>query len=160
MTRTKPSLLVVLALLGGGIGWFLESMLVSVGSATLVPPFTLGAVLGLIGVLIVLLAIPVYRVVRKTPGAEVDPFYATRVVLLAKASSLAGSLASGIAVALLVFVLTRSVLPAVGSVIMIVVTVVGGIVLLIGGLVAEKMCTLPPEDDSTQKRPPQPNGAQ
>jgi hypothetical protein len=159
VTRTKPSLLIVLALLGGGVGWLLESMLVSLGSATLVPPFTLGAVLGLIGVLIVLLAIPVFRVVRKAPGAQVDPFYATRVVLLAKASSLAGALASGIAIALLVFVLTRSVLPAGGSVIMIVVTVVGAIVLLVGGLVAEKMCTLPPEDEQQQKRPPQLDGA-
>ena len=90
---------------------------------------------------------------RKVPGAHVDPFYATRVVVLAKASSLAGALVTGLAAAILVFLLTRSVLPAVGSLTMAVVTAVGAVVLLAGGLVAEKMCTLPPEDDTPKESP-------
>jgi hypothetical protein len=148
VTRTRPSSLVVLALIGAAVGWLLEFGLVALGRAVAIPPVTLGAALGVIGVVIVLLALPVFRVVRKVEGARVDPFYATRVVLLAKASSLAGALATGLAVAILVFLLTRSVLPAGGSLAMAVVTVVGAIVLLVGGLVAEWMCTLPPEDDT------------
>ena len=151
MTRTRPSLLLLLGGFGALVGWFLEFAFVGSGLPAVIPPITLGAAVGLIGILIVLLAYPVYRVVRKVPGAHVDPFYATRVVLLAKSSSMAGALVSGLAGAILVFLLTRSVLPAVGSVAMAIVTTVGAIVLLAGGLIAEKMCTLPPEDDGTKE---------
>ena len=147
MKRTSPTSLLVLFLIGAGAGWLIELMLVGSGRPSLVPPFTLGTALGLIGILVVVLALPVWRVVRKVQGAKVDPFYATRIVLLAKASSLAGSLLTGLAVAVVVFLLTRSVVAAAGSVGMAVVTLVGAALLLIGGLVAEKMCTLPPEDD-------------
>lgn len=154
MTRTRPSFLLAQGIAGAVIGWVLELALVSSGKPAVIPPITLGAALGLIGILIVLLALPVFRVVRKVPGAQVDPFFATRVVLLAKASSMAGSLISGLAVAILVFLLSRSVLPAVGSVSMAAATTVGSILLLAGGLIAEKMCTLPPEDDGTKEPRP------
>lgn len=146
MNRTRPSSLLILAAVGASAGWLLEFVLVGSGRAAAIPPVTLGAALGVFGLAIVALAWPVFRVVRRVAGARVDPFYATRVVLLAKASSLAGALLSGGAAAILVFLLTRPVLPAAGSVTMTVVTVVGAVVLLVGGLVAEKMCTLPPED--------------
>lgn len=154
MTRTRPSLLLALGLAGAIVGWFLEVVLVASGRPAVIPPITLGAAVGLIGILIVLLALPIHRVVRKVPGAHVDPFYATRIVLLAKASSMAGALVSGLAVAILAFLLSRSVLPAVGSISMAVVTTVGAIVLLAGGLIAEKMCTLPPDDDGTKEPTP------
>ena len=147
MKRTSPTSLLVLFLIGAGTGWLVELMLVGSGRPSLVPPFTLGTALALIGILVVLLALPVWRVVRKVHGAKVDPFYATRIVLLAKASSLTGSLLTGLAAAVVVFLLTRSVVAAAGSVGMAVTTLVGAALLLIGGLVAEKMCTLPPEDE-------------
>lgn len=151
MTRTSPAFLLALGIVGAVIGWFAELSLVFSGKPAVIPPVTLGAALALIGILIVALALPVYRVVRKVPGAEVDPFYATRVVLLAKASSMSGSLLTGFGIAVLVFLLSRSVLPAGDAVAMAVVTSAGAIVLLVGGLVAEKMCTLPPEDDGTKE---------
>lgn len=154
MTRTSASLLIVLGAAGAVIGWFLELSLVASGSPAIIPPVTLGIALALIGVVIVLLALPIYRVVRKLPGAEVDPFYATRIVLLAKASSMSGALVAGLSASVLVFLLTRSVMPAAGSVSMSVVTVIGSVVLLAGGLIAEKMCTLPPEDDGTKEQTP------
>jgi len=146
MTRTSPTSLVVLFLIGAGIGWLVELMLVGSGRVSIRLPYTLGVALGLIGILVVALALPVWRVVRRVHGAKVDPFYATQIVLLAKASSLAGSLLTGFVVAVLVFLLTRSVVAA-DSVTMAVTSLVGAAVLLIGGLVAEKMCTLPPEDE-------------
>jgi hypothetical protein len=151
MTRTSPTFLVALGIVGAVIGWFVELSLVVSGKPAVIPPVTLGAALVLIGILIVVLALPVFRVVRKVPGAEVDPFYATRVVLLAKASSMSGSLVAGFGLAVLAFLLSRSVLPAGGSVAMAVVTAAGAVILLAGGLVAEKMCTLPPEDDGTKE---------
>lgn len=153
MTRTRPSLLILLAILGAGAGWLLETALVAGGRATFVPPVTLAAALALIGVIVVVIALPVHRVVRGTAKTRIDPFYATRAVVLAKASSLTGALLGGVAVAILVFLLTRSVIPPVGSLAQAIATVVAGILLVAGGLIAEKMCTLPPSDDDPTHRP-------
>jgi hypothetical protein len=151
VTRTRPSTLLLMAILGAVAGWFLETALVVTGRAAFIPPVTLAAALALIGVIVVVLALPVYRVVKGTAKSRVDPFYATRAVVLAKASSLTGALLGGAAVAVLVFLLTRSVIPPVSSLALAIATVVAGIVLLVGGLIAEKMCTLPPTaDDPTQ----------
>ncbi len=147
MTRTRPSALIVLLAIGGVVGWLLESMLVSSGRPTLVPPVSLALVLGVLGVAMVLIALPVWRVVRKVEGARVDPFYATRVVLLAKASSLAGSLLAGFATAVLLFLLSRPVVPGTGSIVMAGATAAGAVILVVGALVAERMCTLPPDED-------------
>jgi hypothetical protein len=142
-----------MAILGAVAGWFLETALVVTGRAAFIPPVTLAAALALIGVIVVVLALPVYRVVKGTAKSRVDPFYATRAVVLAKASSLTGALLGGAAVAVLVFLLTRSVIPPVSSLALAIATVVAGIVLLVGGLIAEKMCTLPPTDDDPTQLP-------
>jgi hypothetical protein len=146
-TRALP--LVVLGGLGVVVGWFAELMLVGSGRPSLDLPITLGVALGLIGVLVVLAALPVFRVVRRVAGASVDPFYATRIVLLAKASSLTGAILSGFTGAVLVYLLSRPAIAADGKVGMAVVALVGAGLLLAGGLVAERMCVLPPSDDDT-----------
>ena len=146
-------MLLLLAVLGGGAGWFLETLLVSAGSPAFIPPYTLAVVLAAIGVIVVFVARPVYRAVRRTATTRVDPFYATRAVVLAKASSLTGALFGGVAAGVLVFLLTRSVVPAGGAVAMTIVTIAGSIILLAGGLIAEKMCTLPPDDDDSTQLP-------
>lgn len=156
----KPTSALPLVILGGvGVvaGWVTEIMLVSSGRPSLVPPLTLGVALALIGGLLIIGALPVYRVVRRLPGASVDPFYATRIVLLAKASSLTGALLTGVAAAVLVFLLTRSVVPVASSIAMAAVALVGASLLLAGGLIAEKMCTLPPDDEGN--RPGMSDGA-
>ncbi len=151
MTRTNPLHLVLLVGFGGIIMWGIETMLAASGRAVLVPPFTLGVALVLIGVVVVLMALPVRRVSRRVPGSSVDPFYATRVVIIAKASSLAGALLAGGGLGVGVFLLSRPVLPAVGSITMAFAAALGAVVLLVAGLVAENMCTIPPDDpDQTQ----------
>lgn len=151
MTRTKPLHLLLLAAVGGGLAWFLETALAASGNAILIPPFTIGFVLALIAVILIVMALPVRRVSRGVPNARVDPFYATRVVMLAKASSLGGALLGGAGLAITGYLLSRSVLPGVGSVSMALTMAAGGIILLVGGLVAEHMCAIPPEDDDTDK---------
>lgn len=151
MKRTNPALLVLLGVLGAVAGWFLQTALLAAGRPLLVPPFTLGAALALIGVIVVALALPIWRFVRGTVKGKVDPFYATRVVVLAKASSLTGSLLGGATAAIVVFLLSRSVVPPLGSMAMAIASLVGSVVLLAGGLVAEKMCTLPPHEDGATR---------
>lgn len=148
MTRTRPTILVLLAVLGGAGAWFLEVWQVGIGNPAVLPPWTFAVVLALLGVAIVVYAVPVWRVTSGRSTKRVDPFYATRVVLLAKASSLTGALLGGVGVGILIYLLSRSVVPGVESVTLAIVTAVGAVVLLAGGLIAEKMCTLPPDDDS------------
>ena len=152
MTRTRPSTLIALVLLGGALGWFLETVLVATGRPRVVPPWSLGLALVVIAVLVVVLAVPVYRVVRGTAVKRIDPFYATRVVVLAKASSLAGSLLTGAAGAIVVYLLVRSAVTPVGSIAMAVSATVGAVLLVVAGLIAEKMCTLPPPEDPEPHR--------
>ncbi len=151
MNRTRPATLIVTALASGVTGWIAQVVLVASGRSMIVPPVSLSVVLLLIAGLLVYAAIPVYRTARRTSPRPVDPFYATRVVVLAKASSVGGALFSGAAAAILVFTLTRPVVPAVGSIAVSVAAVVGAIALLVAGLVVEKMCTLPPDDDTTDQ---------
>jgi hypothetical protein len=145
VTRTHPTTLVLFAVVGAAAGWLLEIALVANGAAVAVPPLTLALALAVIGVLVIVSAVPVRRAVRDRGTHRIDPFYATRVVVLAKASSIAGSLLAGAILAIVVFLLTRSVV-GVGSVVTGVTAMVGAVVLLVGGLVAERMCSVPPDD--------------
>lgn len=154
MTRTRPLHLLMLAMLGAALLWFVETALAATGRAVLIPPFTLAIALLLIGIVIVVMAWPVRRVARGDRTRRVDPFYATRVVVLAKASSLGGALLAGGGLGIAGYLLSRSVLPAVGSVSMAVGTAVGAILLLVAGLVAEHWCAIPPDDDEKHKGTP------
>ncbi len=148
MNRTKPLTLILLAVLGTVVAWFLETALVTSSQPVLTPPFTLAIALVLIGVTVVIMALPVRRVARGTHG-RIDPFYATRVVVLAKASSLSGAVLAGGGVGISVFLLTRSVVPGATTVFAAIAMAVGALVLLGGGLVAESMCALPPDDTAS-----------
>ena len=146
MTRTHPLHMVVLAILGAVVAWLLETVLAASGRAVIIPPVTLAIALVLIGGIVVWMALPVRRVSRRVAGARVDPFYATRVVMLAKASALSGALLAGAGVGIAVYLLGRSV-PGVGSITLAFAGAAGATLLLVGGLVAEHMCAIPPEDD-------------
>jgi uncharacterized membrane protein len=146
VTKTNPWHLVLIAVIGGVVFWVLEIALVASGRFALVPPITIAVALAVIGVIVVILALPVRRVAKREPNATVDPFYATRVVAIAKASSLIGALLGGGALGIAFFLLTRTV-TAGGSLLMAVASIGGAIVLLAGGLVAEWMCTITPHDD-------------
>ncbi|MBF4617455.1 DUF3180 domain-containing protein [Clavibacter sp. VKM Ac-2873] len=155
MTRTRSTTLIALLIAGAAVGWFAENALVMTGRALLIPPLTLGATLLIVGIVLLALARPIRRsTLGRTPG-RVDPFRATRVVLLAKASALAGALLTGITGGVLAFVLARPVLPGASSVGLAVAGTVGAVVLLVAGLVAEHWCTVPP-DDGDDSRPGDP----
>jgi 4-hydroxybenzoate polyprenyltransferase len=154
VTRTRPTTVVLFVVVGAAAGWLLQVALVAMGSPAAVPPATFALVLIVIGVLVIAFALPVRRAVRDRENHRVDPFYATRVVALAKASGIAGSLLAGATLAILVFLLTRSVVAGVGSILNGITALVGAIALLVGGLVAERMCSIPPHDGDEDDRNP------
>jgi hypothetical protein len=146
--RTTPVALIGIAVAGAAIGWLLQVALVASGAPSLIPPATLYSVLFILAFGLLLLGRPVRRVVRGTAVRPVDPFFATRVLVLAKASSLTGALIVGAALALLGYAVSRT-----GSVTTPgfwpdALTGLGGLALGIAGLIVESWCSIPPEDRS------------
>jgi uncharacterized protein (DUF697 family) len=70
--------------------------------------------------------------------------------MLAKASSIVGAAIGGVAVGLLVFLVTRPVAPSLGSMGTIIATAISGAILVVAGLVAEHLCTIRKDDDDEQ----------
>jgi hypothetical protein len=137
----------VLGIVGAGAMFLLETALVAGGFPRWEPSLTLPVALVVIAGLAIVLAVPVWRTTRgRIPQQRVDPFYATRVVLLAKASALAGALLTGVGFGLLAYLWFRPATIAAGSVLMALAAIGGSILLLAGGLVAEHLCTVPPDD--------------
>ena len=148
MTRSRPLPLVLLALVGFALAFATDLALAMRGEPVLVPPPSLAVGLALIAALLVALAWPVRAAAKGK--RRVDPFYATRVVVLAKASALAGALLLGGAGGILIYLLSRAVVP-IGSTLTAAGTLVAAVILLIAALVAEHFCTLPPDDDEQQE---------
>lgn len=153
MKRTRPSTLIALALIGGVGGFVLQLALAASSIAKLRPEYTLAITLVFIAVLVIALALPVRRATRGKDRRRVDPFYATRVVVLAKASALGGALLAGVGAGFLLELLVRSGAPTTDSYLRAGATFVSALILLIAGLVAEHLCTVPPSDDENGKGP-------
>lgn len=156
MKRTRAGTLVALGLAGGVIGFLLDLAIATMGRPIIVPPVTLPITLVVIGGIVLGFAIPIHRATTGRSTARIDPFRALRVAVLAKASSLSGSLIAGLAAGVLVYLLSRAVVPSLGSVWLAIATVAGAVILLVAGLVAEHLCTIPPggdDDDTTIGEP-------
>jgi len=118
------------------------------GEAALIPPPTWGATLFFLGAIVVGLAWPVRKSVHHPASGAVDSQYATRVVLLAKASAVTGAGLVGAALGLGLFFLSRPVV-SIPALWWVGVAMLGAVVLTVGGLVAERWCSYPPEGKDT-----------
>ena len=145
MKRTRVTVLPTVALGGGVFAYLLELLVQSIGANVIVPPLSLTLTLVALAVTVVLLAIPVRRSVTGKRKAPVDPFYALRVAVFAKASSLAGALLMGTAVGILIFLWGRPIAPTFTMGALAISEIVAAGVLVAAGLVAEFLCTLPPQ---------------
>ncbi|MFT4260288.1 DUF3180 domain-containing protein [Microbacterium sp.] len=154
MRRTSAGLVVVLALLGGGVGFLVDTVLTATGRATFTPSALLPVLLVIIGGACLALAWPVRRSVRT--GIRIDPFRATRALTLARASSLLGAILAGFGGGLLAFLLSRPVSAPVGSTVAMVALIASAAVLVVAALVAEQFCTLPKDPDDREPAEPTP----
>lgn len=150
MKRTGPGILVVAAVLGVGAGFVVDQLLTSAGRATFTPTVSLPIVLVLLGGLVLAFAVPIRRATRGSAATAVNPFRAVRVAMLAKASSIVGAAVGGLALGLLLFLLTRPVPPSLGSMGTILATAAAGAALIAAGLVAEHLCTIRKDHDDTE----------
>lgn len=147
MKRTHPTTLVVLGLIGGIGGFLVQLSLASASQPKLRPEYTLGITLLFIAVLVIALAVPIRRATRAKTRRHVDPFYATRVVVLAKASSLGGALLTGIGAGFLFELIVREGSPSTDTFLQALATLGAAVALLAAGLIAEHLCTVPPGED-------------
>ena len=147
MKRTRPTTLILLALIGGVGGFLVQLILGSASQPKLRPEYTLAITLVFIAALVIGLAVPVRRATRATVRRHIDPFYATRVAVLAKASALGGALLTGFGAGFLVELLVRAGSPAGDNLWRVLAMLAASVVLLAAGLIAEYLCTVPPGDD-------------
>ncbi|MFD4421865.1 DUF3180 domain-containing protein [Agromyces sp. NPDC058484] len=149
MKRTHASSIVAFALAGFVAGYLGDLAAVSAGGKAIVPPLSLPVTLVGVAVIVVALAWPVRRAVKGKTTKHLDPFRAMRTAVLAKACSLSGALVFGFGLGITMFLLTRSIVPA--TVWLALATAIGAGLLLAGGLIAERFCTLPPDDTEPEK---------
>ena len=147
MRRTRPTTILSLFLSGAVAGFLVQLVLAAASQPKLRPEYALAITLLFIAVLIVALAVPVRRATRAAVRRHIDPFYATRVVVLAKASSIVGALMTGIAAGFLFELLVRAGSPSTDNFVRALVTLAASVALLAGGLIAEHLCTVPPDDE-------------
>lgn len=155
MKKTHPVTIATLGLVGVALGWLLQVGLVAAGRAALVPPISYAAVLVVFAVAIVAVAVPVRRVAKGKPDElgrrpKIDPFYATRVLALAKAAAITGAFLTGGTLALLVHLVTRPVVNS-GSLLPAILGVVASAAVLVAGIVAEEMCRIPPGEKGDEE---------
>lgn len=145
MRRTTPTPVIALFVIGLAIGFLAEISAAASGLPVFVAPLSLPITLVAVAAGVLALAWPI-RKATNGPSRPVNPFVAMRVAVLAKSASLSGSLLFGAGTGILLYLLTRAVMPATQSLWLTVVAALGGAVLLIAGLIAEFFCTLPPDD--------------
>lgn len=155
MKQTKPLLLVAITLVVAASSFFVARYLVAGGFPLPISPPNLLITLVSIAVVIVLLAAPIIRYKNnlrenKSPRPKrVDPFYAVRVLLLAKATSITGAIFFGWHAGILFFQLSgpvqvESALRLSGF------GILASAFLVASGIAVERICRLPGE-------PPLPN---
>jgi hypothetical protein len=152
---TQATNLIALAIAGGALMYAVEVIVVRQGQLLVLPPVTLAVALALLGIILPLLAWPIRQSARgDSPRPPVNPFYATRVLLIAKAGSVTASVLTGAAVGVLAFVLGRMVLiwP---HVFVTSFTLIGGVLMVVGALVAERWCVIPPGDEAESSAVPE-----
>lgn len=138
--------ILLIALVSVSLGWGMQLLWVRFGQSLLVPPLSLTVTVTLIALIILIMALPVRKRMR---GGEkpLDPFYATRVLALARAAQVTGAILGGLIGGSLIFAAS---LPSFAT------TWVGfaehmfalisAILLTVIGIIAERFCQLPPDD--------------
>lgn len=147
MRRTSIPVIVALLLAGAVVGWLGQLALSASSAPTLIPPVTLIVALVGIAVIVVALGWPIRQMLRgKRSRRPVDPFFATRVLVFAKATSLTGALLTGAAAGLTLYSLTRLLAPVLPALWYDLLTLIGAAAMLGAGLLVETWCRIPPDD--------------
>jgi membrane protein implicated in regulation of membrane protease activity len=152
MKPTKLSLLLLISLPTTIAAFFAASFMVGRGLQVPVSPTNLLITLAAIAAVLLALSIPIwlYRNALKQTSTQrpkrVDPFYAVRVLLLAKASSLAGVIFASWHLGVVIFQLSGAVIVQ-GLVLQNAFGFIASVMLVIAALITEQICRLPQDQD-------------
>ncbi len=117
-------------------------------------PLTMPFTLALISGLTLVLAWPIRQRLRGKRKQPINALHAGRVSALAKTSSLVGGVMLGLNSGLVTFFVTRSVVPGFGILLPALLAVAASAALLAAGLIAERWCSLPPDDPNAEATEP------
>lgn len=152
MKPTTIRTLLAMFVSGFSLGYLTNLVLVSFGRPAANIPFSLAITLVLISVLTLALAWPIRQRLRGKRTQPLDMLHAGRVSALAKTTSLVGGIMLGVTIGFVYFFLTRAVIPEFPILAPALVAVAGSVIMVIAGLVAERWCTLPPDDSGSAQQ--------
>jgi Protein of unknown function (DUF3180) len=139
---------VLCALATAAVAWFVLDLWTRQGGRVLPLPWFAAVAIGLVAVVVAVLGWEVRRSVRGQRSAPLDPLFAARVVVLAKAAVFGGAVlagwyaAQGLVVLFNVSGLRRERLLVAG------VTALAAVALSVAGFLAQRWCRLPDDDDT------------
>lgn len=161
MKPTKLGTLLTAAVSVAILAYGVCVLLVRAGAQMPVSATTLIGTLIVIPVVLLILALPIFKYraaikaalaqpsdAKKQPIKRVDPFYALRVALLSKAVSLSGAIFGGWHVGVLVAVLSSPQISA-ASVWRTSLALVASIAMVICGVLVERACKVPPDANAS-----------
>lgn len=148
MKPTKVINLFAYAIPAATSGYLLPQFVVNSGGAIPISPLNIIITLPLIGILLVLFAIPIFKYRRamlarakdskKPRPAPLNPFYAVRVLLLSKAIAISGAIFVGWHAGVLWLQLSSPVIPT--STVQNALALIGSVVMTVCAVVVERVC--------------------
>ena len=156
MKPTKIMNLIGWAVPAATAGYLLPQLVVNNGGSIPISPLNIIITLPLIGIILVLMAIPMFKYRRSLIARQKDsaaprpmpmnPFYAVRLVLLAKAISISGAIFSGWHIGVVWLQLTSPIIPS--STLQNTFALIGAIVMTVCAVVVERICKI--TDDGSE----------
>ena len=148
MKATKILNLIAWTVLATTAGYLLPQIVVNQGGSIPISPLNIIITLPLIGIILLLMAIPIfkYRKALLTKAKDLNavrplplnPFYAVRILLLAKSISISGSIFSGWHIGVVWLQLSSPIIPS--SIVQNAMALLGSIVMTICAVLVERVC--------------------
>ncbi|MEY4559216.1 MAG: hypothetical protein RLZ82_231 [Actinomycetota bacterium] len=129
-------------------GYLLPQIVVNQGGSIPISPLNIIITLPLIGIILVLMAIPIFKYrkallerAKDSSAARplpLNPFYAVRILLLAKAISISGAIFTGWHIGVVWLQLSSPIVPS--STIQNVIALVGSVIMTVCAVIVERVC--------------------
>ena len=156
MKQTQIMTLVAWAISATTAGYLLPQILINNGGSIPISPWSIVITLPLIAIALVVMAIPIYRYRRAileiaktkslTRPKRLNPFYAVRVLLLAKSIAISGSIFTGWHLGVVWLQATSPVIPS--STLQNALALIGSFLMTAIALIVERICKIT-EDSAT-----------
>lgn len=139
-------------------GYLLPQIVVNQGGSIPISPLNIIITLPLIGIILVLMALPIFKyrkalLARAKDSAAarplpLNPFYAVRILLLAKAISISGAIFSGWHMGVVWLQLSSPIIPS--STLQNVIALIGAIIMTICAVIVERVCRVIDDGSATE----------